>query len=36
MGILTSIEPESVFTFFEEISQTPHGSGNVGAISDYL
>ena len=36
MGILTSIEPESVFTFFEEISQIPHGSGNVGAISDYL
>lgn len=36
MGILTGIEPKSVFTFFEQISQIPHGSGNVGAISDYL
>lgn len=36
MGILTGIEPKSVFTFFKEISQIPHGSGNVEAISDYL
>lgn len=36
MGILTGMEPEKVFAFFEEICQIPHGSGNVGAISEYL
>lgn len=36
MGILTGIEPKSVLTFFEEICQIPHGSGNIDAISDYL
>lgn len=36
MGILSGLEPKSVFTFFEEICQIPHGSGNVEAISDYL
>lgn len=36
MGILSGIEPKSVFTFFEEICRIPHGSGNVDAISDYL
>lgn len=36
MGVLSGMEPESVFTFFEKISQIPHGSGNVDAISDYL
>lgn len=36
MGALDELKPESVFHFFEEISQIPHGSGNVGRISDYL
>lgn len=36
MGALDGLRPESVFHFFEEISQIPHGSGNVGQISDYL
>lgn len=36
MGVLSNLEPKSVFTFFEEICGIPHGSGNVGAISDYL
>lgn len=36
MGVLSDIEPRGVFTFFKEICQIPHGSGNVAAISDYL
>lgn len=36
MGTLEGLQPESVFRFFEEISRIPHGSGNVGRISDYL
>lgn len=36
MGALTGLKPERVFHFFEEISRIPHGSGNTGAISDYL
>ncbi|MCI9071197.1 MAG: aminoacyl-histidine dipeptidase [Lachnospiraceae bacterium] len=36
MGALSGLKPERVFTFFEEIAQIPHGSGNVEAISDYL
>lgn len=36
MGALDGLQPEGVFHFFEEISQIPHGSGNVGQISDYL
>ena len=36
MGVLSGLEPQSVFSFFEEICRIPHGSGNVGAISDYL
>lgn len=36
MGALDGLQPESVFHFFEEISRIPHGSGNTGAISDYL
>ena len=27
---------EKIFRFFEEISKIPHGSGNTGAIADYL
>ncbi len=36
MGILSGLEPQSVFRFFEEICAIPHGSGNTKAISDYL
>ena len=36
MGVLSNLEPKSVFHFFEEITKIPHGSGNVGQISDYL
>lgn len=36
MSVLTGLEPESVFRYFEEIAKIPHGSGNVGQISDYL
>lgn len=36
MGVLSNLEPKSVFAFFEEITKIPHGSGNVGQISDYL
>ena len=36
MGILSHLEPGNVFGFFEEITRIPHGSGNVGQISDYL
>ena len=36
MGVLTELEPKNVFRFFEEIAGIPHGSGNVGQISDYL
>ena len=36
MGVLSNLEPKRVFEFFEEICCIPHGSGNVGAISDYL
>ena len=36
MGALDNLEPKSVFHFFEEITQIPHGSNNVQKISDYL
>ena len=36
MGVLSNLEPQKVFQFFEEITRIPHGSGNVGQISDYL
>lgn len=36
MGVLAGLQPEKVFTYFEEITRIPHGSGNVGRISDYL
>lgn len=34
--MLLNLEPKSVFSFFEEISQIPRGSGNEQAISEYL
>ena len=36
MGVLSNLEPERVFYYFEEITKIPHGSGNVEQISDYL
>ncbi|MCM1026734.1 MAG: aminoacyl-histidine dipeptidase [Roseburia sp.] len=36
MGVLSELEPKSVFGYFEEITRIPHGSGNVDRISDYL
>ena len=36
MGVLSNLEPQAVFDFFEEISAIPHGSGNTREISDYL
>lgn len=36
MGVLGHLQPQSVFHYFEEICQIPHGSGNVKQISDYL
>ena len=36
MGVLSNLEPKSVFYYFEEITKIPHGSGNVQQISDYL
>lgn len=34
--ILKGLTPETVFRYFEEICNIPHGSGNTKAISDYL
>ena len=36
MGVLSNLEPQKVFTYFEEICGIPHGSGNIEKISDYL
>ncbi|MCM1092139.1 MAG: aminoacyl-histidine dipeptidase [Butyrivibrio sp.] len=36
MGVLSDLEPRKVFYYFEELTKIPHGSGNVGRISDYL
>ena len=36
MGVLSGLEPQSVFYYFEEMTKIPHGSGNVDRISDYL
>lgn len=36
MGVLSQLEPKAVFSYFETICGIPHGSGNTGAIADYL
>lgn len=36
MGVLTHLQPEKVFTFFEELCAIPHGSGSLREISDHL
>lgn len=35
MRVLDHLEPHSVFHFFEDLCQIPHGSRNTKAISDY-
>lgn len=36
MSVLEGLKPASVFHFFEEICNIPHGSGNEKQLSDYL
>jgi len=36
MAVLSNLEPNKVFHYFEEITRIPHGSGNVEQISDFL
>ncbi|MBQ0098136.1 MAG: aminoacyl-histidine dipeptidase [Oscillospiraceae bacterium] len=36
MRVLSNIQPEKVFYYFEEICNIPHGSGNLLQISNYL
>lgn len=36
MPDLSELKPERVFKYFKEICAIPHGSGNTGAICDYL
>lgn len=36
MSVLSNLEPKSVFHYFEEICNIPHGSGNIERISNYL
>lgn len=35
MSVLSHLEPQNVFSYFETICGIPHGSGNTGAIVDY-
>ncbi len=35
MGILSNLEPEAVFRYFEKICSIPHGSGNTNKISGF-
>jgi len=36
MKVLSSLEPQSVFGFFEKICSIPHGSGNTQAMSNFI
>lgn len=36
MGVLSDLQPNRVFYFFEKISEIPRGSGNEKAVSDYI
>ena len=36
MGVLSNLQPEKVFYYFEEISKIPRGSYHEKQISDYL
>ena len=35
MSVLGHLQPASVFSWFEELCKSPHGSGNTAAISDF-
>lgn len=35
MRVFKDLEPENVFSYFEDICSIPHGSGNTQQISDY-
>lgn len=35
MGVLSHLQPERVFGYFEALCGIPHGSGNTGAVSEY-
>ena len=35
MSVLSHLEPNKVFSFFEAICSIPHGSGNTAMISDF-
>ena len=35
MSVLSHLEPQKVFSFFEALCAIPHGSGNTAQISDY-
>ena len=35
MRVLENLEPKSVFGYFEDICNIPHGSGNMEKISDF-
>ena len=36
MPILDHLEPQAVFSYFEQLCAIPHGSGNTKEISDFL
>ncbi len=36
MDVLKALQPQAVFSYFEDICRIPHGSGNTKEISDYL
>lgn len=36
MRVLENCGPQKVFYWFEELCKIPHGSGNIGRISDFL
>ena len=36
MSVITGLNPERVFFYFEEIAKIPHGSGNTDGIRKYL
>ena len=36
MGVLSGLQPQAVFRFFEELCAIPHGSHNTKAVSDYI
>ena len=35
MSVLGHLEPKAVFGYFEDICNIPHGSGNMGQISQF-